>query len=252
MKSRSLLALSLGFAATVSFSSSAAVIDLSGWSSEGEGTWTTQGDNSTVLQSANSDPTVFFNGMDSQGMQLSGSISVEQDADDDFIGFVLGYNAGDLTSDEASYLLIDWKQADQSFYNRPELSFEGDANAGLSVSQVNGALSIENAWRHDGAVTELQRGTNLGSTGWEDNTAYSFDLIFNADQVQVYVNDVLELDISGTFTNGSFGFYNFSQPNVLYAGITEDVVEPPANVSAPLTAGLMGLGLAGIFLRRRQ
>ena len=64
------------------------------------------------------------------------------------------------------------------------------------------------------------------------------------------MNDVLEISVTGSFSDGAFGFYNFSQPNVLYAGITSDVVEPPANVSAPATLGITLLGLFGLLARR--
>ncbi len=55
-----------------------------------------------------------YNEMDSQGQTLSGTIEVQATSDDDFIGFVPGYNSGDDTNASADYLLIDWKQTTQS------------------------------------------------------------------------------------------------------------------------------------------
>lgn len=250
MKSISLKGMLATALLAVSAMSSAALVDLSTWSAEGQGTWTLQGSNDTVKQTVNGEPTVFFNGLNSQGTSLSGEITVETTSDDDFIGFVLGYNAGDLTNSSADYLLIDWKQSDQSF-------FGGTALEGLAVSRVTGELNDGlGPWVHDPAnnVTELQRATNLGSTGWLDNTLYEFDLVFTDSLVQVFVNNVLELNITGTFSDGSFGFYNYSQQNVLYAGITEDVVvDPdPNEVSAPGAATVLVLGLAIMFVRRNR
>lgn len=66
---------------------------------------------------------------------------------------------------------------------------------------------------------------------------------------------IFNLSINGTFADGSFGFYNFSQPRVLYAGIEEDVAPPPPprNVSAPTSLAILGLGLVGLgFVRRNK
>jgi len=43
-------------------------------------------------------------------------------------------------------------------------------------------------------------------------------LIFAISLIEVLASGVKELIILGAFNNGSFGFYNLSQNNVLYAG----------------------------------
>ncbi|MDF2232421.1 hypothetical protein P2H44_07640 [Albimonas sp. CAU 1670] len=225
-------------------------VDLTGWTQEGSGTWTVQTGNDSVLQTSNADPGVFYGPDNALGQLLHGTIKVQTTSDDDFIGFVLGFVGGDLTAPTAStaYLLVDWKQNDQS-----------PAVDGLAISLVTGGILgglTNNAWQHTGTVSEIARGTNLGSTGWADNTEYSFDLEYTASRVRIYVDGVLEIDITATdaglsqFTAGAFGFYNYSQSNVLYAGITE------ANASVPLPATLPMLGVAlgglGLFVRRRS
>ncbi|WP_072745722.1 PEP-CTERM sorting domain-containing protein [Oceanicella actignis] len=218
-----------------------------GGGAEGGGNWNIAPDGNSVLQTLNGAPTVFHNNADSQGAALSGTITVETASDDDFIGFVLGYKAGDLTNPSADYLLIDWKQGDQSFF--------GFAPAGLAISRVTGALGDDSgAWSHDPAnnVTELQRGATLGSTGWADNTTYSFDLIFTSTAVQVFVNGVKELDVAGTFANGGFGFYNYSQQAVRYAGLAERAAPPIGAVPLPGALPLMALGLGALGLLGRR
>jgi hypothetical protein len=224
----------------------AAAVDLSGWTAEGDGSWTVQPGDDSVLQTINGAPTVFHAGGNSQGQSLAGEITVTTIGDDDFIGFVLGYQAGDLGSASSQYILIDWKQANQDV-----------ASVGLAVSLVQGTGPGVDFWAHSGVVSEVARGATLGSTGWADNAAYAFDLEFTSNRVRVFVDGGLEIDITaadaglGSFADGAFGFYNYSQPSVLYAGVTEDVL-PPSAVPVPGAAPLLLSGLAGIALMRRR
>ena len=86
----------------------AAPVNLTGWiengfqGNDGAGTWNVQSGNDSVLQTINGEPTVFFDpGTNSQGTALAGTIEVETTGDDDFIGFVLGYQDGEMNSTNA-------------------------------------------------------------------------------------------------------------------------------------------------------
>lgn len=217
-------------------------VDLTGWQNEGDGIWNVQPGNDSVIQTRNGNPTVFFNnGVNAQGQALSGEITVNTTSDDDFIGFVLGYQSGALFNSPNTFYLIDWKQNDQS----PGI----DGLALSSVSNVSSAGGFPDYWSHTGGVTELQRATNLGSTGWNDNQTYTFDLVFTPNLIQVYVDNVLEINFSGTFSDGSFGFYNYSQGNVQYAGLTTQQADN--FVPEPSSIAILSLGLLGLLARRR-
>jgi hypothetical protein len=213
----------------------AASVDLSGWTAEGgESNWSVQAGNDTVHQLVNGSPTVFFDpaSVGTQGTALSGKITVTRDptGDDDFIGFVLGYNSGEISSPASDYFLIDWKQRDQCGKNG-ELG-----KAGIAISRVSDSTRPwYEFWDHTGGVQEIQRGATLHSTGWADETEYTFSIVFTDNLIELTVDGSKELSITPAdvgltvFEDGSFGFYNMSQANVLYSAIVQATINLIAN-----------------------
>lgn len=248
-----------------------APIDLNDWSAESydsvsgfpDGDWAVSGDGSSVLQQNNGQPTLFYSDFDAFGTEVTGRIKVNTSGDDDFIGFVLGYQPGDNTSTSADYLLVDWKGNSQSFnFGGGSTSPGGDAPAGLAVSRVTGLPDADEFWQHDNlsgtpetsALEELARGTTLGNTGWTAGTEYEFSFDFGPNNLDVYVDSTLEMSINGSFANGRIGFYNFSQAQVNYSAFeVEQGSFPDDPVSVPEPAGLALLfgGLMALWGRRR-
>lgn len=245
--------------ATFSAHAAPVAVDLTSWGENGNpnnnaGTWTVAGDGNSVVQSINGLPTVFFeSGSNAQGTQLSGTITVGNTTDDDFVGFVLGYQDNEINSGAADFWLIDWKRGAQS-----------GQTAGLALSHVSGNLvgtsvNVDGQWwQHVDPITEVQRATSLATTGYIRNQTYTFDLEFTSSLIEVKVDGVTELsytsaDNGGAFTDGAFGFYNYSQQNVTYAGITQQVA-PSAAVPVPMALPLMasGLGALGFLGMRRR
>ena len=76
-------------------------VDLSSWGAEtlagggvsgGGSNWVVQAGNDAVLQTVNGNASIFFEASaNAQGTALAGKIRVTTTSDDDFIGFVLGY-----------------------------------------------------------------------------------------------------------------------------------------------------------------
>ena len=167
--------------------------------------WTLSGDRRTVTQSVNSRPGVYMSTLPAVGTSISMSLAVNTTGDDDFIGFVIGYDQGEKSSASANWLLVDWKQLNQNIGGCT-------SRVGMALSIIDGPISGDNnMWCHTGSVNEIARANTLGSTGWRDNIDHVIDVEYNLDSLQIWVDGVLQFDLVGDFPAGNFGFYTFSQ-----------------------------------------
>ena len=238
----------------------AVAVDLTSWSGEGS-SWDLFSGNTIAAQMSNSPTSVYHTQQNDLGRSYSGKMYVNTSSDNDFFGFVLGYQPGDIsissTNTNIDYLLVDWKQSDQ-----------GNGLEGMAVSRVTGniyrsgvssGLTTSDPWAHTGVVEEVARANTLGDTGWDDFTFYDFRVDYLPDLLHVYINNILEIELVPgdigelAFNPGSFGFYAFSQERSKFKAVTVEDIAPPAPV--PLPAGLV-LGLGGIgalaALRRKK
>ena len=236
-------------------------VDLNTWAQQGpagNGTWTVEGGGSSVVQSINGDPTFFVSPGTFSNTTIEGTFAVEGTGDDDYIGFVFGYQTPNATSGAAAedfeFLLLDWKQSDQTFGGR-------DAEQGLVLSKVDGGFPSfggdTNFWHHDDdnpgvfdvlAAWNTAEATNVAdpgsqttanAPGWQDNAVYTFELLYQTNRIRIRISssddaafstpttifDVTPSDVGlASFPDGRFGFYNYSQDPVRYTGFTTNNV----------------------------
>lgn len=237
-------------------------VDLASWSAltldfsggQPAGSWVLQAGNTAVVQTVNADPSFFLNNLNQTKYSMDGSWKVLTTSDDDYMGFVFGYQ------NSSNFYLFDWKQGSQSYEGRY-------ANEGMTIKKMTGAtgnglddLSLAEFWenRDDyGDMTVLAQ--NQSSTmGWNDNTEYTFHLDFNLNPGDIHIvvkngaTTLWDTTINDlTFSSGQFGFYNFSQEKVSYAGFEQTGGEIVPIPGAAIL-GLLGLVTAGARLRRRR
>lgn len=238
-------------------------IDLRSWAELGppaNGTWTVSSDGTSVTQSINGDPTFFVGAGSFLDTTLRGSIRVNNAGDDDYIGFVFGYQSPAGSGNDMNYVLFDWKQNTQTFGGVT-------AQEGFSVNRVNGTITdyLPGFWGHNESAPFDVLATNFSTTnGWQVNTDYDFAITYQSNRVSVtlsggtFATPTTVLDVAGTFPAGSFGFYNYSQAGVTYSGLTlqqAPPTDPPvAAIPEPSTYALMlaGLGAVALVARRRR
>ncbi len=240
------------FAVYFSGFANAGLIDLNTWTQQGtssNGNWEVAADGSSVLQTINGSATFFTSTNSFINSEFTGSFSVNANGDNDFIGFVFGFNGLD------DFYLFDWKQGTQSL-GGSVIGYEG-----FRLSKISTGFDVNNfnaMWSHAGAGIDVL-GTDYGSNrGWANNTNYEFTLGYSTSEINISIN-------GGTFNNeqifhfsdlnnsaGKFGFYNLSQAGVQYSGFEEDVCSEncSADVPEPSTLVIFAIGVMGLASRR--
>jgi hypothetical protein len=218
------------------------VIDFSKWTEEAyasmtdeyysSASWILSSDKKSVVETQNSQPALFFS--DFQAMNSSIHLKIKpmmtSEPDDDYFGFAIGFQLKDTDNHQADYLLIDWKNSipgENLYKDFVSPGDGGSAKVGLALSRVQGVPTPDEFWQHvdqDLAVspigeglTELARGKNTGNSGWVFDQSYDFSFEFNQTSLKVYVDDVLEIQVTGNFSDGRVAFYGSSQAGVIYS-----------------------------------
>jgi hypothetical protein len=211
--------------------------DLNTWSKKGPanaGTWTVSQDGSTVLQTTNGNPTFFVSPDQFFNTTTTGTFGVETAGDDDYIGFVFGYQSPQSTGTDYDFFLFTWKQ-----------SAQGDP-AGFYLADVNcGNCLGFNFNTNANAGYDLIASDTGVNRGWADNTVYNFELLYTADSIRVDISggtfadetifavDAADVGVA-SFASGQFGFFNYSQSQVRYSGFVQN--NPPVAVDDGVTA----------------
>tara|TARA_R110001583_G_scaffold7136_6_gene35499 strand:- start:5628 stop:6470 length:843 start_codon:yes stop_codon:yes gene_type:complete len=257
---KQILALSLLTISSASFAVSTPV-DLSTWSADtydltggqSAGNWVLSNSNQTVTQTVNADPSVYLNNLNQTSYSMDGSWQ-SAGGDDDFIGFVFGYQ------NDHQYYVMDWKASGQNAGTEYGTALEGFRILKVDASS-RASLVLKDFWE-SGTSNSTVLASNLStSNGWVANKSYDFHLDFltTPGDISILVKDgsttLWDVTINDlTYSSGQFGFYNFSQANVQYSGFeqTGGVIVPPNAVPIPAAAFMFAPALLGFMGLRRK
>ncbi|NNC93570.1 MAG: hypothetical protein HKN80_13890, partial [Acidimicrobiia bacterium] len=212
---------------------------LNAWSAEGYdfagspyvGDWQVSADGRRVSQVSEASAAVFFGGVDAVG---SHRVTMRGRGDNDFIGFVLGYQPGDVTNsssdgtyaDGADFLQLDWRRGTQTNSNfsdscAPTSGGPPIQQEGLTLSHIRGTPTLDELLGRDeladcpgefGTVDTLAGGNTLGEVGWQSNQSYDFEFEFDGTNLKVWVDGILEFDVDAPAPiTGNFVFMARSQ-----------------------------------------
>ncbi|MCP4347513.1 MAG: hypothetical protein GY795_18565, partial [Desulfobacterales bacterium] len=198
------------------------------------GEWEISDDGLTVTQHINSAPTFFISDFNFIDSRFEGSFRVDTEEDDDFIGFIFGFQG---LGEKLGYYLLSWKKESQI-----------NAEQGFKLLKV---------WGIPDDVTEIDISTEIGDgensdhiavlashtgngTGWLSYHDYSFHLTYRQDgNMRVIISDAQSSEIlwnTGLVNDpeplgsGKVGFFNNSQEGVTYSGFSKITMLPPVAV----------------------
>lgn len=197
-------------------------IDLGTWIQEGVaayGNWTVTGGGTAVNQTINGEPTFYVSPDSFINVIIRGDIRVNDNGDDDWVGFVFGYNGPDAVDPiNYDFYLFDWKRAGQNFGG-----FFG--NEGFALSRINGPVaSFPQTFSSKTGPSSTILDSQFGNTeGWNSFQTYSFALTYTNTRTVISIDGDTIFDLFGCFEPGRFGFYNYSQSNVLYSNFSYKV-----------------------------
>jgi PKD repeat protein len=196
-------------------------LDLRNWKQQGpkgNGNWVLSKDGKSVLQTINGEPTFYVSPDEYIDVTFRGTLTVEADSDDDYIGFVLGYKSPlGKEDDPLDFLLFDWKSLAQD-----------NCKEGFTLARVKGKLAGEEGlWdrKETDRFKVLAKDYGDGK-GWRYKKSYRFEVIYQKDRVRISVDSKPLFDVKGAFQSGRFGFYNYSQEGIRYSDFSVTQGEP--------------------------
>ena len=218
------------------------IVDLSTWEQRGDlnnGNWVYDSNANSVKQTNNSNPTFYVSDQNFINKTITGEIYVNTSSDDDFIGFVLGFEEPTASLlNRYKFLLVDWKQLDQDPSNNTLAKAEirliyydkaanDPGNIFWSTPTQTSTWGVIDIYEPSPSFPDVN-----SQGGWEEFKTIEFKAVYSENNVKIFFDfgdgnftKVFDVDASSipffeSFPNGRVGFYNYSQNEVIYKNFT--------------------------------
>lgn len=187
--------------------------------------WVIYNQGAEMVQTLNSDPGLSI-GYDSfNGVDFEGTLFVDTDEDDDYIGFIFSYQSN------KRFYAVAWKKNPQEYWDKTP--FSAIAEPGIQIKLVNSKTGpgeyLRNSLWHSGNTTDEVKllWSDPKNVGWRQKTAYRWHLIHRPKigliNMKIFNGKKLVADsgiiFDSTLKGGRLGMYVFSQEMTIWSNM---------------------------------
>jgi len=159
------------------------------------------------------------------GVDFEGTFYIDNDGDDDFVGFVFGYQ------NNRNFYLVSWKKGTQEFWHHTPFLAKAEPGIILKLVQSEtgpGMLLRNSLWHKDGYINEVKiLWKDPRKMGWKQRVSYRWHLTHRPSvgliRFWLYQGTNMIVDskniFDSTLKGGQLGVYCFSQENITWSDL---------------------------------
>ncbi|XP_032681170.1 cartilage oligomeric matrix protein [Odontomachus brunneus] len=218
-----------------------------------------------IQQLINSDPGIAIGPDILSGVDYEGTFYIDDDTDDDYVGFVFSYQ------DNRRFYIVAWKRENQVYWLGTP--FRAVADAGITLRLVNsetgpGEVLRNSLWHNEDTPNQVKiLWRDPSKYGWQQRTSYRWHLLYRPQigLIRFWLHEGTRLITDSgniydsTYAGGRLGVYCFSQEMITWSDLlykcTETVPqsvwnELPSHLQAQVQVGASSFGQPQMTRRR--
>ncbi|KAL3222992.1 hypothetical protein MRX96_027882 [Rhipicephalus microplus] len=187
--------------------------------------WVVYNKGAEIVQTMNSDPGLAVGFQHFGGVDFEGTFFVDTEVDDDYVGFVFGYQ------DNGHFYAVMWKKSSQTYWQATP--FRAVAEPGIQLKLIHSDTgpgeTLRNALWHTGHTPGQVRllWRDPRNVGWKERVAYRWLLLHRPElgliRLRIFESDQMVADSGNIYDSalrgGRLGVFCFSQEAIIWSDL---------------------------------